>query len=184
MSSPVRPAGPPPIATLDTLDAGAFVAAMAPLFEGAPRFLDRLAAGRPFGSDETLFARARAIALAMPEEEQIELVDAHPPLGAPPGSVSSLSFREQGYEVDAAAAAAEAERSRVAAILGSLNRRYQTRFGFGYCVFVAGRPRADLIPAFEAALEAPRSAELERALGAVVDIAVDRHRTLTREASS
>ena len=184
MATPVRPAAPPAIAILDELDAEAFVAAMAPLFEGAPRFLGRLAAARPFGSYEELFRSARVIAGAMPEGEQVELIDAHPPLGAPPGSVSSLSFREQGYEVDAADAAAEAERSRVAATLGALNRAYEARFGFRYCVFVAGRPRADLIPGFEAAFEAPRAAELERAVGAVIDIAVDRHRTLIREATS
>lgn len=184
MATPVRPPAPPPVATLDTLDVDEFVAAMAPLFEGAPRFLDRLAAARPFGSYDSLFERARTIAAAMPEDEQVELIDAHPPLGAPPGSVSSLSFREQGYEVDAADAAAEAERSRIAATLGALNRDYESRFGFRYCVFVAGRPRSSLIPGLEAALEAPRADELGRALTAVVDIAVDRHRTLTREAPS
>lgn len=158
--------------------------AMAPLFEGAPRFLARLALARPFGSYAALFERARAIAATMPETDQVELVNAHPPLGAPPGSVSALSFREQGFEVDAADAAAEAERSRVAAELVALNQAYEARFGFRYCVFVAGRPRADLIPGFEAALAGSRATELHRALTAVVDIAVDRHRTLTREAST
>lgn len=157
---------------------------MAPLFEGAPRFLDRLAAGRPFGSYDTLFECARAIAPAMPEDEQVELIDAHPRLGAAPGSVSALSYREQGYEVDAADAAAEAERSRIAAELGRLNAAYEARFGFRYCVFVAGRPRADLIPGFEAAFEARRDAEIRRALSAVVDIAIDRYRTLMREATT
>ena len=35
---------------------------MAPLFEGAPGFLWRLAAARPFGSAEGLFERARTLA--------------------------------------------------------------------------------------------------------------------------
>ena len=47
----------------------------------------------------------------MPEAEQCELIDAHPRLGAPPGSVSALSFREQGYDREDADAAAEAERT-------------------------------------------------------------------------
>ncbi len=182
VATPPRPTAPPPIAVLDTLDADAFAAAVAPLFEGAPRFLARLAAARPFGASERLFARAREIAASMPEDEQLELIDAHPRLGAPPGSVSALSFREQGYAVDAADAAAEAERSRVAAELAALNEAYEARFGFRYCVFVAGRARADLIPGFAAALEAPRDAEILRALTAVVDIAVDRWRTLGGDA--
>ena len=112
------------------------------------------------------------------------MIDAHPRLGAPPGSVSALSYREQGYEVDAADFAAEAERSRVAAELDRLNAAYEERFGFRYCVFVAGRPRGDLIPGLEAAFEATREDEIRRALSAVVDIAIDRHRTLMREAAS
>lgn len=184
MATPVRPSAPPSIAVLDALEPAAFGDAVAPLFEGVPRFIGRLAEARPFGSIERLFERAREIAAAMPEDEQVELIDAHPPLGAPPGSVSALSFREQGYEVDGADAAAEAERSRIGAELGALNRAYEAEFGFRYCVFVAGRPRADLIPGLQAALERPRESEIRRALTSVIDIAIDRHRTLMREAAS
>ena len=163
---------------LDTLEDCACVEALAPLFEGAPRFLARLADARPFGDAETLFERARAIAHSMPEQEQVELVDAHPRLGAPPGSVSALSYREQGYDTDAAEAAADAEQRRVDAELAVLNDTYEEQFGFRYCVFVAGRPRAALLLDMEASLEATRDAELHRALDAVVDIAAARYATL------
>ncbi len=182
MGNAELPATPATIEALDALDAEACAAALAPLFEGAPRFLARLAAARPFGSSEVLFEQARQIAAAMPEDEQIELFDAHPRLGAPPGSVSAMSYREQGYQVDAADAAFEAERSRIAAELGELNVAYEAHFGFRYCVFVAGRSRADLVPGLRAAFEASRESEIRRALTAVVDIAADRYRTLTREA--
>ena len=173
-------ARPPAVEALDRLDDHACLAALAPLFEGAPRFLGRLVAIRPFGDPATLFARAREIAHAMPEAEQVELIDAHPRLGAAPGSVSALSFREQGYDGDAptGAAAAEMELARIAAELERLNDGYETRFGFRYCVFVAGRPRAALLPAMAEALGADRDAELHRALDAVVDIAADRYRGL------
>jgi 2-oxo-4-hydroxy-4-carboxy-5-ureidoimidazoline decarboxylase len=168
--------GLPPVRVedLDRIDAPACIEALTPLFEGAPRFLARLAGARPFGDPPTLFARAREIAHAMPEPEQLELVDAHPRLGATPGSVSPLSFREQGYDREATPAAADAERARVASELARLNEAYERRFGFRYCVFVAGRPRAALLPGLEAALHGDRDAELHRALDAVVDIAVDR----------
>ena len=158
-----------------------FAAATAPLFEGAPRFLARLAAARPFASTEDLFGRARAIAHAMPEADQVELVDAHPRLGAPPGSVSALSFVEQGYDREAADEAAETERARVAGELERLNAAYEARFGFRYCTFVAGRPRTALLPEFEEAMDRPREEELHRALDAVIDIATDRHAKLSRE---
>ena len=167
----------PTIAELDALPADGCAAALAPLFEGAPRFLERLCAVRPFGDAVALFVAARRIAATMPEDEQIELVDAHPRLGAAPRSVSAASFGEQGYDRDAATAAAAAtddERERVAAELDRLNGVYEARFGFRYCVFVAGRSRADLLPDFAAALAADREAELARAIDAVIDVAADR----------
>ncbi len=164
---------------LDESPPDAFAGAVAPLFEGAPRFLARLAAARPFGSAAEFFARARSIAHAMPEAEQLELIDAHPRLGAPPGSVSSLSFVEQGYDREGADAAAEEERVRVDDELTRLNAAYERRFGFRYCVFVAGRPRAVLVLEMTQALESDRASEIGRALDAVVDIAADRYTTLT-----
>ena len=172
-----RPGPLPPMEVLDHISPGIFAATMAPLFEGAPRFLGRLAMARPFGSLERLFERAREIAHAMPMAEQVELIDAHPRLGAPPESVSALSFLEQGYEREAAEAAAlEAgtERARVAAELDRLTGAYEATFGFRYCVFVAGRSRADLLPDLAAALGADRRSEVSRAMDAVVDIAIDR----------
>jgi 2-oxo-4-hydroxy-4-carboxy--5-ureidoimidazoline (OHCU) decarboxylase len=153
------------VATLDAMSLDGFVAAAAPWFEGAPRFLARLAAARPFGDESTLFARAAAIALAMPEDEQLELIDAHPRLGAPPASVSAASFREQGYDRETTAAIAD---------LARLNAEYEERLGFRFCVFVDGRSRPELVPVLEAALDAGRDAEIRRALGDVVAIAHDR----------
>ena len=153
------------VATLDALPGYAFIAAAAPWFEGAPRFLDRLAADRPFGDAQRLFERAEAIALAMPEEEQLELIDAHPRLGAPPETVSAASFREQGYDRETTEAIAELER---------LNAEYEARFGFRFCVFVAGRPRPALVPVLRGALAADRDAEIRRAIHDVVAIARDR----------
>ena len=131
---------------------------------------------RPFGSVEALFARAREIAHAMPLDEQLELIDAHPRLGAPPASVSALSFEEQGYGGEGT------ERAPEAAELDRLNAAYEARFGFRYCVFVAGRSRAALLPGLIAALDADRDAEIARALDAVVDIARDRYATMTATA--
>jgi 2-oxo-4-hydroxy-4-carboxy--5-ureidoimidazoline (OHCU) decarboxylase len=96
-----------PIEELDALPATAFSEVLSPLFEGAPGFLGRLALDRPYGSWWNLLERARVIAHAMPEPEKIELLNAHPRLGAPPETVSRMSFEEQGYgPADSAPAAA------------------------------------------------------------------------------
>jgi 2-oxo-4-hydroxy-4-carboxy-5-ureidoimidazoline decarboxylase len=126
---------------------------------------------RPFGTVEHLFDEARRIAHAMPRAEQLELIDAHPRLGAPPGAVSALSFQEQGYD--------HGDVGDLAAVFDHLNGAYEATFGFRYCVFVAGRSRAALLPGFEAALTADRDAEMIRAIDAVIDIARDRHARLT-----
>jgi len=167
------------IEAIDGVTAADAEAALAPLFEGAPAFLGRVVAARPFGSWAHLFERARAVAHAMPEPEQVELIDAHPRLGAAPASVSAMSFREQGYDREPARPALD-----VAAELARLNDAYEARFGFRYCVFVAGRPREALLPEMAAALTADRATELHRALDAVVDIAQDRQRTLSRTSTS
>jgi OHCU decarboxylase len=151
--------------TLDGVQDAMFRGEMAALFEDAPRFIDRLVAARPFGSWDALFAAAERIVREMPEEEQIELINAHPRLGAPPSSVSDHSFREQGYDRDTTAAMAELDR---------LNADYEARFGFRYCVFVAGRPRTALVPELAAALTRDRATERNRALHDIVAIARDR----------
>jgi 2-oxo-4-hydroxy-4-carboxy--5-ureidoimidazoline (OHCU) decarboxylase len=157
------------VAQLDSAGPQAAAARLAPLFEGAPGFIRRLAAARPFGTWDRLFEDARKIAHAMPEADQIELVNAHPRLGASPAVVSEASFREQGYDGRPATSISTGERLR------DLNAAYETRFGFRYCVFVAGRSLDALIPELEAALSADRDAELPRAIDAVVDIARARH---------
>jgi 2-oxo-4-hydroxy-4-carboxy-5-ureidoimidazoline decarboxylase len=153
---------------------------LARLFEGAPRFLARLESAGPFATDDERFTAAREIAHAMPEDEQVELLDAHPRLGAAPETVSALSYAEQGYDrADASAGGTDPEAATVATRLAQLNDAYEARFGFRYCVFVAGRSRAALLPGMAATLEADRAAELQRGLDAVIDIAIDRRAKLS-----
>jgi 2-oxo-4-hydroxy-4-carboxy-5-ureidoimidazoline decarboxylase len=161
------------VAELDGLEADQFVEALAPLFEGAPRFLDRLAGARPFGSDEALFDSARAIARSMPEEEQIELLDAHPRIGADPSSVSPLSHAEQGYDQPP-----PDDEAWVVDELEALNEAYEQRFGFRFVIFVAGRPRRDILELLERAVTADRDEELRRGLDDVILIAADRLRSM------
>lgn len=161
------------IEQLNALQTDAVVDALSPMFEGAPRFLRRLADARPFATEDELFGAARAIAREMPEEEQIELLDAHPRIGADPANVSDLSRREQGGDEPA-----NEEQAWVGEELTALNEAYESRFGFRFAVFVAGRPRADILPILERALRADRDEELRRALDDVVLIAADRMETL------
>lgn len=168
------------MAGLDARRTPEFVAAIAPLFEAAPGFLWRLAAVRRdgFGSWDAMFERARRLAHTMPEPLQLELVDAHPRLGAAAAAMSAMSRREQaaGEAGPIGEMIPNPEDARIARRLEELNRDYEGRFGFRYCVWVAGRTRAALIPDMVAALDGERVTELHRAIDAVIDIAVDRLR--------
>jgi 2-oxo-4-hydroxy-4-carboxy-5-ureidoimidazoline decarboxylase len=159
----------PTVEELDAMTPDAFAAAVEPLFEGAPSFVRRLADARPFETDDGLFASARAVARAMPEAEQVELLNAHPRIGADPATVSPQSHAEQGYDEESGP-----DQSWIADELAALNEAYEGLFGFRFVVFVAGRPRADLLPILEHALRADRDEELRRALDDVVLIAHDR----------
>ncbi|HUH16883.1 MAG TPA: 2-oxo-4-hydroxy-4-carboxy-5-ureidoimidazoline decarboxylase [Methylomirabilota bacterium] len=166
-------AGDPGIEQLNELDGDAFVEALAPLFEGAPRFLRRLAGARPFATEEELFDAARTTARGMPTEDQIELLDAHPRIGADPATVSELSHAEQGFDEPEGD-----DQTWVGEELSALNDAYESRFGFRFVVFVAGRPRSDIIPILERALHADREEELRRGLDDAILIAADRRRSL------
>jgi len=161
------------IGELNALDSAAFAAEMAPLFEGAETFLAGLADARPFDSDDDLFGSARAVARELPEEAQVELLDAHPRIGAAPAEISPHSRQEQGYD----AQEPPDDRAWVGNELEALNDAYESRFGFRFVVFVAGRPRAEIIPILERALHADPEEERRRGLDDVVLIAADRMRT-------
>ena len=118
----------------------------------------------------TFLAAAREVARTMPEADQIELLNAHPPLGADPAAVSRASFEEQGHE----SPEGDDERQQVLEELAMLNGVYEGRFGFRCVVFVAGRPLSAMGPLIEAAMRNDRPAELARGLDEVIDIAADR----------
>src|SRR5207247_9881557 len=105
--------------------------------EGPPSFDERLAALPPTSSMDELLDRAQGIARQMPVDEQIELLNGHPRIGAAPSTVSALSYREQGYDRSPPAGDVALQGR-----LDRLNEDYERRFGFRFVVFVAGRPRS------------------------------------------
>jgi len=159
----------PRIADLDRLPAEVARALVAPLFEDAPRFLDRLVALRPFEDDAGLIGAAHEVARTMPEQEQIQLLDAHPRIGADPAAVSAMSHAEQGYDDEGPLV-----EPWIGEELDALNEAYERIFGFRFVIFVAGRPRSAIVPIIEASLHDERVSELRRGLDDVVYIAGDR----------
>lgn len=171
----LRPRAVPAVEDLDALPIEALPTMLEPLVEGAPAFLARVAARRPFETDGGLVAAMREVARELSAAERVELVNGHPRIGAPPDTVSGHSRAEQGYDREAGD---DAELARAYDELAWMNDLYEHRFGFRYVVFVAGRPKTAIPPLLEVALRNDREAELRRGVDDAVDIAADRLRTL------
>lgn len=129
------------------------------LFEGPTRFV------RVLAEREDPLGQARAVLDALPEEDRVEALGAHPRIGERPPS--GRSAREQGTEED----------PDVLAELGLLNRDYEERFGFRFVVFVDGRPRSAIVPVLRERLTRSRAEELATGCAELVAIARDRWRS-------
>ena len=178
---PARARGRRLVIDLEAGPAEPFAAAVAPLFEGAPRFLARLAAARPVqhaGGAVRIGPRdrprdARGGPGRADRRASASRRSARIGFGA---VVRRAGLRPRGSRRGRRGRARPCcRRSRAASTP-------PTRRGSGSATACSSpAARAALLPGFEAALERRRDAELHRALDAVVDIAIDRHAKLSAE---
>jgi OHCU decarboxylase len=168
-----------PIQELNQQPADEFALSLKPLFEAAAPLAGALYAARPFTSYEDLLGRAEVLLTGLSPEAQAEIVNAHPRIGENPETVrqsSAQSYAEQGYAAEAQLPADEV--ASVYAALATLNQQYEDRFGFGFVVFVNGRPKAAIVDVLEERLHNSREAELQTALRDMLLIARDRYAKL------
>ena len=106
-------------------------------------------------------------------------MNAHPKIGESAALVrqtSEQSYREQGYEGEAALD--QAEVARTYERLRDLNEQYEERFGFRFVVFVNGRSKAEIAEVLARRLGGEPDDELRTALRDMIEIARDRLRKL------
>jgi hypothetical protein len=120
------------------------------LFSGRTPLVERLAE-----IDDPLGPAAEDVVRGLSDDERFAALAAHPRIG-------ERSPEQHGDEPE------------VLAQLEELNRAYEERFGFRFVVFVAGRPRAELLPVLRGRMERTREQELQEGVQALVDIARDR----------
>jgi 2-oxo-4-hydroxy-4-carboxy--5-ureidoimidazoline (OHCU) decarboxylase len=123
---------------------------LAELFSGRTPLVDRLAE-----LDDPLGAGADEVVRSLSDDDKYAALAAHPRIG-------ERSPEQHGDEPD------------VLAELERLNRAYEDRFGFRFVVFVAGRPRREILPVLRERVERTREEELQEGVQALVDIARDR----------
>ena len=129
---------------------------LAELSEGRTRLVELLAEREnPLGSADKVFAE-------LTEQEQREALNAHPAIGA--RNLSEHSAAEQSGGGHPA----------VLTELAYLNQVYEEKFGFRFVVFVAGRPKDEILKVLQERLERSREEELETGLHELVAIARDR----------
>jgi OHCU decarboxylase len=164
-----------PIEELNHLPRDGFAEALRPLFESAPPLADALYADRPYASYPELIDAAERLALAMPFARQVEILAAHPRIGARPETLSPASRREQGHAAGMQAAKAEA----VDAELAGLNAAYERAFGFRFVVFVNRRPKSAIVDVLRQRLQRTPDEELRTGLREMFRIARDRYSSPT-----
>jgi 2-oxo-4-hydroxy-4-carboxy--5-ureidoimidazoline (OHCU) decarboxylase len=126
------------------------------LFEGRTALVERLA------KIEDPLGRADSVLETLSEEEKIEALDAHPAIGA--RTLSARSAEEQGASGDPA----------VLSELAYLNQIYQEKFGFRFVVFVAERPKREILEVLRDRIANTREEELVTGCRELVAIARDR----------
>ncbi len=130
--------------------------ALAELFEGATRLVERLA------EIEDPLGRAEEVLANLSDEEKAEALDAHPAIGA--RGLSEQSAAEQGPDADPA----------VLSDLSYLNQVYEEKFGFRFVVFVNQRPKREILEVLRERIGRTREEELDTGCRELVAIARNR----------
>ncbi|KAI7882714.1 hypothetical protein K492DRAFT_205901 [Lichtheimia hyalospora FSU 10163] len=165
----------PTIDQLNTASNEAFIEAVNTLFETAPPLASRLLAARPYKSYIELidFAQNLCLGNELTNDEKLEVINAHPRIGASKANLSAMSLKEQGYNDRQNALSKEDE--EINATLARLNEEYENKYGFKFVVFVAGRPRKEIIPVIQERLASNnREKELITGMTDMMLIAKDR----------
>ena len=130
---------------------------LAELFEGRTRLVELLA------ETEDPLGRADDVVSQLTDDEKIEALAAHPAIGQRSG-LSDRSAAEQGSDADPA----------ILSELAYLNQVYEEKFGFRFVVFVAGRPKAEIVEVLRERIANTREQELDLGCRELVAIAKDR----------
>ena len=112
---------------------------------------------------EDPLGRAGDVVARLDEAEKIEALSAHPAIGQRSG-LSERSALEQGWDRDPA----------VLSELAYLNQVYEEKFGFRFVIFVAGRPKREVLEVLRERIANTREQELDTACHELVAIARDR----------
>ncbi len=139
--------------------------AIGSIFEHAIWAARLLVQERPFANVVSLRAAILRVLGNLPSERRIELIAAHPELGAPRGALTRESKQEQTAAGVSDLAVRERERFEV------LNASYRERFGFPFVICARENTKDSIVAALTARLMNDRDAEISIAVDEVGKIA-------------
>ena len=133
--------------TLNSLQAPAFVAELAEVFEHAPWVAEAAAGGRPYPTVAALHDAMMAAVRSAPPERQRAFIAGHPELGSrvKRADLTDHSKAEQGSLGLDRLSAAEFDR------FSRLNSAYRDKFGFPFIICVRRHTRDSILRAVRAA---------------------------------
>jgi 2-oxo-4-hydroxy-4-carboxy-5-ureidoimidazoline decarboxylase len=163
------------------LDRRAFLASYGAVYENSPwiaaAVYDRAQGDLPANA-ASLNRHFSAVVLEAGKARQLDLLRAHPELGAGregSGTLTDNSRREQaGAGLDRCRPAEHRE-------LRALNERYREKFGFPFILAVQGRGRAEILRIFRRRLDNDPDEEFEEALAQVFRIGETRIEAIADE---
>jgi 2-oxo-4-hydroxy-4-carboxy-5-ureidoimidazoline decarboxylase len=158
----------PSLAEINSLDRGAFTAALGHLFEHSPWVADQTWPQRPFRDAEHLHAELCAVMRSAPRERQLALIRAHPDLAgrlAQQNRLTAESTREQ-----ASAGLNQLTEVELTAFQKN-NAAYLARFGFPFIICARLANKAVILDAMQSRVGNPPETEFQTALGEIEKIA-------------
>lgn len=158
----------PTISELNQLEKEPFVNEVGPVFEHSPWIAERTWEERPFDSIDDLHAELVATVHRASEEEQVELIRAHPDLvgrAAREGTLTPESQREQAGAGLGDLSADEVEQFE------TYNRAYHERFSFPFVICARENKKERILEAFPERLRNEREDEIQTALAEISKIA-------------
>jgi OHCU decarboxylase len=155
------------LAELNMLDARAFAAALAGVFEHSPWIVERTYASRPCASIDALHGALIDTVTRATGDERLALLRAHPELAGKAAIAGEMTAASVDEQTSAGLVACTPEEF---ARLDELNRRYSTRFGFPFILAVRGLHRKQILDEFARRVEREHHVEFAECLAQVARI--------------
>ena len=149
---------------LNQIDLEALVQAIGWVFEHSPWVAAQAWSSRPWESVEALHQAMRKAVEQAPVQMQLDLIRAHPDLGARAKMADASVQEQRGAGLDSLTSA---EYQRIQ----DLNTGYTQKFGFPFIIAVKGKTKQDIFEAMEKRLHHDYQTEFAAALGQIYKIA-------------